>query len=88
MADEKISDERFKSEMMRLMNTAIVKIDNLENRFDGLENKVDGLENRFDGLEKRFDGLENRFDGLEKKVDLFSAQMTEIGLKSSKLTNG
>lgn len=69
MADEILSDDRFKSEMTRMMQTVILKIDGLENRFDGLETRFDGLETRCVGLENRFDRLENKVDVLSKQID-------------------
>jgi archaellum component FlaC len=64
---EEILDKRFKSEVMRLLNTLIVKADSHDKRFDTLEN--------------RFDTLENRFGNFEEKFDVFSGQRTDIGLK-------
>jgi chromosome segregation ATPase len=87
MAEDKPSD-RFQTEMMRLMQTAIREINglksnlgNLDNKFDGLDKKFDGLETRFDGLDKKFDGLETRFDGLEKKFDGLENKVDQLGTK-------
>ena len=73
MAEHEISDERFKGEVMRLLNNLI--------------EKVGSHDQKFDSIDKRFDSLEKRFDRLEEKVGALSVQITEIGLKFRKLTS-
>lgn len=82
---EEISDDRFKSEMTRFMETVILKLGEHDRRFDGLGQRFDGLEHRFDGLEQRFDGLERKVDKnteeiilLKKNVKILSAQFTDV----------
>jgi hypothetical protein len=48
MAEEEILDKRFKSEVMRLLNTLIVKADSHDKRFDTLENRFGNFEEKFD----------------------------------------
>ena len=71
------------AEIVRLLNTAIGKLDGLatdvrnldvrlelvEGTVDRLEVKVDRLEVKVDRLEVKVDGLEVKVDGLEVKVD-------------------
>lgn len=66
MAEENLSEDRFKSEVMRLLNALMLKVDAHDKRFDTLEN-------RFDWLEQKVDAHDKRFDTLEKKIDTLSA---------------
>ena len=45
---EEISDDRFKSEVMRLLNTVIVKLGDHDQRFESIDQRFDGLEQKVD----------------------------------------
>ncbi len=86
MADE-ISDSRFKSEMMRLMNNVIGKFDEVDKRFDEVDRRFEGVDNRLGSLQSDFRALSRQFndvgvmaikdnqriDVLEKRVDELDA---------------
>ena len=75
---EEISDDRFKSEMTRFMETVILKLGEHDRRFDGLEQRFDGLEQRFDGLERKVDKNTEEIILLKKNVKILSAQFTDV----------
>ena len=49
MADE-ISDERFKSEMMRLMHNAIGRFGDMDSRFRDMNNRFDAIGEQLESL--------------------------------------
>ena len=72
---EEIPEDRFKAEVVRLLHTAIKKVDGLETKFDGLETKVDGLARDVKMLSGQFNDVgvmaindNRRIDDLEKRV--------------------
>ena len=68
---EEIPDERFKSEMMRLMEAVILKLGKHDERFDGLEQ-------RFDGLERKVDKNTEEIILVKKNVKILSGQFTDV----------
>ena len=68
---EEISDDRFKSEVMRLLNTVIVKLGDHDQRFDSLEQK-------FDGLEQKVDQNTEEIIAVKNNVKILSAQFTDV----------
>jgi tetrahydromethanopterin S-methyltransferase subunit G len=68
MADQ-ISDEEFKSQVMRFIEVAGQKFDGLSSDIRTATIRLDKIEYRFDNLDERFDHVEERFDRLETKVD-------------------
>ena len=75
---EEIPDDRFKGEMIRMMETVILKLGKHDERFDGLEQRFDGLEQRFDGLEQKVDRNTEEIILLKKNVKILSAQFTDV----------
>lgn len=47
---EEIPEDRFKSEMTRMMKLVITKLEDHDERFDRLENRFDRLANKIDVL--------------------------------------
>lgn len=50
---EEISDDRFKSEMMRMMNTVILKLGDHDQRFESIDQRFDTLEEKLTGIPKK-----------------------------------
>jgi chaperonin cofactor prefoldin len=68
MAEENISEDRFKSEVMRLLNALMLKVDAHDKRFDTLENKFDAFEKKFDTLSAQVTEI-----GLKTQIKKFRA---------------
>jgi len=64
MAEEEISDKRFKSEVMRMLSTLIAK--------------VDAHDKRFDAHDKRFDRLEQKIDILSAQISEIGLKMISV----------
>lgn len=87
--------DRFQSEVMRLLGTAIQKIDGLEGRMNRLEQKTDVLTGQVTGiasklieidkrlsvLEMRFDSLDHRLTSLETEVRLIRQEIADLHRK-------
>ena len=65
---EEISDDKFKGEMIRMMQSSILKIDGLDKRVAGLDERVGALDERVGGLDKRLSNVEK--DVGELKADV------------------
>ena len=78
MSEEKKPENRFESEMTRMMESVILKLGGFETKFDTLETRFDSMETRFDTLETRFDSMETRFDTLETRFDSLEKDVSEI----------
>ena len=75
-------ENRFESEMTRMMNLVINKIGGLDDKVSGLGDKVSGLESKVSGLESKVSGLDDKVSGLENS---FSRLEKEVLKNSQKL---
>ncbi len=62
---------QFESEMTRMMETVILKLDGYDSRFDRLET-------RFDRLETRFDHLEKEVSEIKSDVRIIKGQFSDV----------
>ena len=81
-----ISEEEFKTEMMRFVEIANHKFDGLtadvrSNSFklDRIESKVENLEVKVENLDGRLENLETKVGDLSSDLRLLSAQFNEVG---------
>ena len=65
---EEISDDRFKSEVMRLLNKVIAKLGDHDQRFESIDQRFESIDQRFENLEK--DVSEIKIDLREVKTDV------------------
>ncbi len=75
---EEISDDRFKSEVMRLLNTVIVKLGDHDKRFESIDQKFESIDQKFDGLEKKIDKNTEEIVAVKNNVNILSAQFTDV----------
>lgn len=68
---EEISDDRFKSEMMRMMNTVILKLGEHDQRFESIDQ-------RFDKLEEKIDQNTEDIALLKKDVKTLTGKFTDV----------
>ena len=68
---EEISDDRFKSEMMRMMNTVILKLGEHDQRFESIDQ-------RFDSLEEKIDRNTEEIIFVKKDVKILKGQFTDV----------
>lgn len=68
---EDIPDDRFKSEVMRLLNTVIVKLGDHDKNFESIDQ-------RFDGLEQKVDKVAEEVVSVKKDVKILSGQFTDV----------
>ena len=73
-----MEDDRFKSEMTRLMGTVIKKLDSLENRFDGLENQFVGLKKEVVKTNQKIDTLSGQFNDVANLVIKNDVRLTKV----------
>lgn len=79
---EQISDDKFKSEVMKFIEVANQKFDGLTAdvrtngyRIDKLENEIDNLAT---GTNSRFDRIEKSIESIADSVGLMSKQFTSV----------
>lgn len=75
---EEISDDRFKSEMMRMMNTVILKLGEHDQRFEDIDQKFESIDQRFDRLEEKIDRNTEDIALLKKDVKTLTGQFTDV----------
>ena len=81
MADE-ISDERFKSEMMRLMHNVIGRFSDIDHRFDSVDQQLASLKGDVSVLSGQLNGIgvlaikeSGRIDDHEKRISDLEANI-------------
>lgn len=67
---EEISDNRFKSEAMRLLDTVIVKLGDHDKNFESIDQ-------RFDGLEKDVSEIKSDLTDVKTDVKILKGQFTD-----------
>jgi hypothetical protein len=77
---EEISDEKFKSDVMRFIEVATQK-------FDGLIADVRTNSFKLDRLENKVDSVENRLETLTSEVKVLGGQFRDVGVLAIKDTN-
>lgn len=82
---EEIPDDRFKSEVMRLLNTVIVKLGDHDKNFESIDQRFESIDQRFGSIDQRFDELEQKVDkvaeevgSVKKDVKILSGQFTDV----------
>lgn len=68
---EEISDDRFKSEVMRLLNSVIVKLEDHDQRFESIDQ-------RFDRLEEKIDQNTEEIVAVKNDLKIFKGQFTDV----------
>lgn len=68
---EEISDDRFKSEVMRLLNTVIVKLGDHDKNFESIDQ-------RFDKLEEKIDQNTEGIVTVKNDVKILKGQFTDV----------
>ena len=76
---EEIPDERFKSEVMRLLNTVIAKLGDHDQRFESIDQRFESIDQRFESIDQRLGNLEK--DMSEVKTDLGEVKINVKVLK-------
>ena len=80
-----MEEERFKSEMMRLMGTVINKLDRLESDVSGLKSDVSGLKSDVSGLKSDVSELKSDVSGLKSNVSELKSDVSELKSDVSEL---
>ena len=80
MDEKENKSSRFESEMTRMMNLVITKLDAHDKRFDNLENRFDNLENRFDNLEKDVSKIKIEVAKNSDKLDVLTGQFNDVAI--------
>ena len=68
---EEISDDRFKGEVIRLLDTVIVKLGEHDKKFDTIDQ-------RFENIDQRFNNLEKDVSEIKSDVKIFKRQFTDV----------
>ena len=75
---EEILDDRFKSEVMRLLNTVIVKLGDHDKNFENIDQRFENIDQRFENIDQRFESIDQRFDNLEKDVFQIKTDVKDV----------
>lgn len=68
---EELPDDRFKSEVMRLLNTVVVKLEDHDRRFESIDR-------RFESIEDKLDRNTEEIIAVKNNVKILSAQFTDV----------
>ena len=75
---EEVFDDRFKSDVMRLLNRVIVKLGDHDKRFENIDQRFESIDQRFDGLEQKVDKNTEEILLVKKNLQILSNQFTDV----------
>ncbi|MEO6589513.1 MAG: hypothetical protein ABIP06_09430 [Pyrinomonadaceae bacterium] len=75
---EEISDDRFKSEVMRLLNTVIVKLGDHDKNFESIDQRFESIDQRFDKLEEKIDQNTEGIVTVKNDMKILKGQFTDV----------
>jgi hypothetical protein len=75
---EEASENQFRSEVIRLLTTAVTKVDGLEGGVGGLDAKVEGLDAKLSRLEVKVDENTREIKTLQGDVRLLAGQFQDV----------
>ena len=80
MDEKEIPKSRFESEMTRMMQLAISKIEGLETSVSGLKTDVSGLKTDVSGLKTDVSGLKQEVSKNSQKLDVLTGQFSDVAV--------
>jgi archaellum component FlaC len=80
-----IPDSEFKSNITKLIETVIEKVDGLATEVRTTSYKVDSMEAKFDRVDAKFDSIDAKFDRMDAKIDRMDATVGRVETDLSRL---